>query len=200
MEEKTWCYLHPEQVVIGVCHLCLNEKLLFLVAAKQGHHYNYQNPITSNASHRHQSFMHNRKPSSTSIHKIFAFGNSLFSRPESQKLKSANYDIDASPSPEESFISMKFEENGVALWEKNSASNKVPIEKSQILKKEDKSMVQHVKSNNAFRWRKRIGHIFHLIQWRRTTKGGVCHVGSKVEGVKVRKSWMRTLTRKKTME
>ncbi|KAK7275647.1 hypothetical protein RIF29_16767 [Crotalaria pallida] len=200
-EEKSWCYFHTKQVVVGVCHLCLNERLL-IVAAKQGHHHNIRihNPFTSKASHRLQTFMH-RKPSA-SIHKIFAFG-SLFSRPESHQLKSAdhNFENDASPSPEESFISIKFEENGVASWEKNSGvSNKVPLENSQVLNKdtkETKSMIQHGKLSNAFRWRKRIGPLFHVIHWRRSTT--ITKGGSKVEGVKVRKSWMRTLiTKRKT--
>lgn len=95
-EETPCCYFHPKQAVIGVCPLCLNERLL-IVAAKQGHHHHH----SSTASHqiRLQSSTHRKQPSSASIHKIFAFG-SLFSRPESQQLKSHNYDYDASPSPE----------------------------------------------------------------------------------------------------
>lgn len=116
----------------------------------------------------------------------------------------------------DSFISIKFEENGVASWEKNtvsSSNNKVCVESRsnnkkmlwnhqnlQILNnnnnKESKSVIEHRKSNNTFRWRKRLGRLFHLIQWKRSTK-----VGSKVEGVKkVRKGWMRTLTKRKTVE
>ncbi|XP_027333514.1 uncharacterized protein LOC113848264 [Abrus precatorius] len=190
-EENSCCYFHPNQVVIGVCPFCLNERLL-IVAAKQGHH----RPFASIASHKVQQ----RNPSA-SIHRIFAFG-SLFGRPESHHLKSENYDQDdASPSPEESFISIKFEENGVASWEKNNVPNKVCIQR--ILNKEGKerkSVIEHGKSNNAFRWRKRIGRLVHLIQWKRSNKGGVGHVGNKVEGVKVRKGWMRTLTKRKTVE
>ncbi|XP_061363944.1 uncharacterized protein LOC133307448 [Gastrolobium bilobum] len=198
-EEKSCCYFHPKQVVVGVCPLCLNERLL-LVAAKQGRHHNH--PSASKASQRPQSSIHNRKPS-TSIHKIFAFG-SLFTRPESWLWKSQNYEYDISPSPEDSFISIKFEENGVASWEKSTVS-KVSLEncnkmswniRNKDMSKETKSVIEHGKSRDTFRWRKRIGHMFQLIRWKKT--GGVCHVGSKVEGVKVRKGWVRTLTKRKT--
>ncbi|XP_061341931.1 uncharacterized protein LOC133288229 [Gastrolobium bilobum] len=206
MEEKSRCSFHPKQVDVGVCPLCLNERLL-IVAAKQGHHH--RRSFASIASKRLQSSIH-RSPSA-SIHKIFAFG-SLFSRPESQQLKSESYDYDASsPSPEgkNSFISIKFEENGVASWEKNTVSKKVTLENSkkmscnpqcQNLNKNAKSVIEQCKSNKMFRWRKRIGKLFHLIHWKRSTKGGVCQVGSKVERVKVRKGLMRTLTKRKTVE
>lgn len=108
----------------------------------------------------------------------------------------------------DSFISMKFEENGVASWEKSTSTNaisnisnkKVCVERQVLDKdaKESKSVVEHGKSNNAFRWRKRIGRLVHFIPWKRSNKGGgVGHV----EGVKVnRKGWMRTLTKRKTVE
>lgn len=89
----------------------------------------------------------------------------------------------------ESFISIKFEENGVASWEKSRVSKKVSLEKCN----REKSVIEHGKSREAFRWRKRIGHMFQLIRWKKS--GGVCHV----EGLKVRKGgWMRSLTKRKT--
>ncbi|KAL5128055.1 hypothetical protein HKD37_14G040384 [Glycine soja] len=165
-EEKGCCYFHPKQVVVGVCPLCLNERLLIL-AANQDHH------------HHHRLQSSTQRKASASIHKIFAL---------------------------DSFISIKFEENGVASWEKSNTtaisnmSKKVRVE-SQVLDKdakESKSVVEHGKSNNAFRWRKRMGRLVHLIPWKRSNKGGgVGHV----EGVKVnRKGWMRTLTKRKTVE
>jgi hypothetical protein len=120
---------------------------------------------------------------------------------------------------EDSFISIKFEENGVASWEKSTVSkvslgncnnntnnnNKASWNHQTLKDKlETKSVIEHSKSRDIFRWRKRIGHMFQLIRWKKTG-GGVCHVGNKVDGgstVKVRKGWMRTLTKrkKKTME
>jgi len=107
---------------------------------------------------------------------------------------------------EDSFISIKFEGNGVASWEKSTvskvSSSLENCKKTHEDKLETKSVIEHAKSRDTFRWRKRIGHMFQLIRGKKT--GGVCHVGNKVEGgaVKVRKGWMRTLTKrkKKTME
>lgn len=97
-DEKSCCYFHPKQVVVGVCPLCLNERLLLLLAAKQSRHKNRPS-ASSKASHKKlQSSTHRSKPP-TSIHKIFAFG-SLFTRLESRHCKSDNHDNDISPSPE----------------------------------------------------------------------------------------------------
>ncbi|CAJ2667771.1 unnamed protein product [Trifolium pratense] len=224
-DEKSCCYFHPKQVVVGVCPLCLNERLL-LLAAKQGrrHHQNHRSCSSSSkkgsTSQKIQNSVQTKPPNSSSIHKIFAFG-SLFTRLESRHCKSnGNYDYDdVSPSPEDSFISIKFEENGVASWEKSTVSkvslencnnntsnsnNKVSWNHQSLKDKlETKSVIEHSKSRDIFRWKKRIGHMFQLIRWKKTG-GSVCHVGNKVDGgtVKVRKGWMRTLTKrkKKTME
>ncbi|OIV96668.1 hypothetical protein TanjilG_09210 [Lupinus angustifolius] len=188
-EEKPCCYFHPKQVVIGVCPLCLNERLLIL-AAKQGQHHHHHNSASKASSHRLQSSTQRKQH--TSIHKIFAF-SSLFS---SRQWKSQKLDYDVSPTLEDSFISMKFEENGVASWKKSTVSNKV----SYNSKKESKSVIEHENSHDTFRWRKRIGHMFQLIRWNNRTSG-VCHVAGKVEGVKVKKgNWMKTLTKRKTKE
>ena len=93
-EENSCCYFHPEQAVVGVCPLCLNERLLIL-AAKQS------DSSTSRGSHRLQGGIQ-QKPS-VSLHKIFALG-SLFGRPESRQWKSQNYEHDESTSPEGKFI------------------------------------------------------------------------------------------------
>ncbi|CAL0319399.1 unnamed protein product [Lupinus luteus] len=192
-DEKPCCYFHPKQVIIGVCPLCLNERLL-IVAAKQGQHHN---SAFKTSSHRLQSSTHRKQH--TSIHKIFAF-SSLFS---SSHWKSQNLHYDVSPTPEDSFISIKFEENGVASWKKSTVSNKVSLENckwNHHSKKESKSVIEHENSHDTFRWRKRIGNMFQLIGWNNRTNG-VCHVASKVEGVKVKKgNWMNTLTKRKGME
>jgi len=111
---------------------------------------------------------------------------------------------------EDSFIPIKFEDNGVASWEKNTVVCEASsLEKNQRLSgdggggkdcKETKTVIEHGKPRASLRWRKRIGHLFQLIRWKRSNKGNACHVGSKVEGVKVRKGWMRTLTKRKTVE
>ncbi|KAJ9167089.1 hypothetical protein P3X46_021765 [Hevea brasiliensis] len=208
-EDNSCCYFHPKEVVTGVCPLCLNERLLIL-AAKQG-----QLP----SSRPNQAFTTPTRKPSISLPKIFALG-SLLNRLEFRHWKSDNNSdkSDASTSPEESFISIKFEENGAASWEKGTVSNKVTLEQcakswNHDLSKENKdakqakdaketmSVIEHAKPRGSLRWRKRIGHLFQVIRWKRSNKGNnVCHVGTKVEGVKVRKGWIRTLTKRRTKE
>ncbi|CAL8997144.1 unnamed protein product [Prunus brigantina] len=202
-EDNSYCYFHPKEVVVGVCSLCLTERLLIL-AAKKGHHVSSARGRAS--AHRTPSGMH-KKPH-ISLPKIFAFSSFL-----NRQWKPNYLDQEASTSQEDSFISIKFEENGVASWEKNRVS-KVSLEHCNMSwnhnfskeakeakevkeAKDTKSVIEHGKSHAPLRWRKRIGHLFQLIRWKRSNKGNVCHVSSKVEGVKVRKGWIRTLTKRR---
>ncbi|KAK9271179.1 hypothetical protein L1049_026768 [Liquidambar formosana] len=198
-EDKPCCYFHPQEVVVGVCPLCLNERLLIL-ASKQGHY------------RTHQSVTHRKPP--LSFPKIFALPSFLH-RLEFRHSKSDDFDHDdASTSQEafaDSFISIKFEDNGVGSWEKSKSKSKSTSTVSKVsleqcnnmswnhsFSKESKSVIEHAKPRaSSLRWRKRIGHLFQLVRWKRSNKG---NVGSKVEGVKVRKGWIRTLTKRRTKE
>ncbi|GFP84328.1 hypothetical protein PHJA_000576500 [Phtheirospermum japonicum] len=164
------CYFHPREFVIGICALCLNDRLLVL-AAKQGtiHH------------HHHQT-------QKKAITKIFALA-SLFNLLEIKKQKADDqYCLTSSTSPEESFISIKFEDNGVASWDKGKIS-KMPFDRQCKAmpwnenvnkdRKKMKSMVEHAKPRAALRWRRRIGHLFQLVRLKKSTKGTMCHVSTK---------------------
>lgn len=206
-EDKPFCYFHPTEVVTGVCPLCLNERLIIL-ASKQGHHHHLHRA----KSIRNQSFSGDyQKPT---LPKIFALG-SLLNRFEFRHRKSEDFNSDASTSHEDSFISIKFENNiGVGSWEKGGAGtvSKVSLEHCNFSwnhslvnnepKGSTKTVIEHVKPRaSTLRWRKRIGHLFQLSRWKRSNKGSVCHVGSKLEGVKVRNNgWIRTLTKRRTKE
>ncbi|XP_021896487.1 uncharacterized protein LOC110813590 [Carica papaya] len=189
-EDNSCCYFHPKQIVVGVCALCLNERLLIL-AAKQSHG---RRSSSSTSSARSSG----RKNIQTNFPKIFAF-TSLLSRQWKSDHNSHHHHDAASTSHEESFISIKFEENGVASWEKGTVS-KVSLEHCSMSwnNHSNKSVIEHAKSRSPLRWRRRIGHLFHLIRLKRST---ACHVAAKVEGVKVRKQgWIRTLTKRKTTQ
>ncbi|KAK8705447.1 hypothetical protein V6N13_049050 [Hibiscus sabdariffa] len=192
-EDNSCCYFHPKEVVLGVCPLCLNERLLILASnqARRG-------------SHRFIRAVSLKKPP-INLPNIFAFG-SLLNRLEFKHCKSEH--SDASTTQEDSFISIKFEENGVGSWEKGTVS-KVSVEHCnmswnptltkgmEVTKETNKSVIEHVKPRASLRWRKRIGHLFQLVRWKRSSKDNACHMGSKVDGVKVmrRKGWIRTLTK-----
>ncbi|MCD9645230.1 hypothetical protein HAX54_033998 [Datura stramonium] len=122
--------------------------------------------------------------------------------------KDTIHDIDASStcSYEDSFISIKFENNnGVGSWEKGAVGTvpKATLKHSENMcgSNNKVAVIEHVasKPRMQLRWRKRIGHIFQLIRLKRSsTKGSnVCHVGTKLERGH---GWIRTLTKRKTKE
>ncbi|KAJ6709376.1 hypothetical protein OIU74_010469 [Salix koriyanagi] len=191
-EDNSYCYFHPKEDLVGICPLCLNERLLVLAMKKSSR-------SSARATRGNEGTAHRKPP--IKLAKIFAFG-SLLNRFEFRHWKSDNSDQDAaSTSQEDSFISIKFEDNGAALWEKGTVS-KVSIEPcskswNQNLSKEAKqgkdtketmTVIEHAKPHASLRWRRKIGHMFQLmIRRKRSNKGHMCHVGTEVEGGKVRK-------------
>uniref|UniRef100_A0A5B7BM97 Uncharacterized protein n=1 Tax=Davidia involucrata TaxID=16924 RepID=A0A5B7BM97_DAVIN len=110
-EDKPCCYFHPKEVIVGVCPLCLNERLLIL-ASKQGHLSQ-----TKGTTHRTQSVM-DRKPH-ISLPKIFALG-SFLNRLDFRHKKFQDLDVDASSSQEGrdlfSHNSIKVNKCGTYSW------------------------------------------------------------------------------------
>ncbi|CAA2963139.1 Hypothetical predicted protein [Olea europaea subsp. europaea] len=118
--------------------------------------------------------------------KLFALSN-LLNRLDIGQQKSEGNCGSSSGSQEDSFISIKFEDNGEMSWNKkwskpNNEINSVAIEQS--------------KPRTALRWQKRIGNLFQLIKWKRSNKGNVCHVGTKLDRSKVRYGWIRSLRKR----
>ncbi|CAN0892416.1 hypothetical protein LINGRAHAP2_LOCUS17528 [Linum grandiflorum] len=274
--DSPYCYFHPKEAVIGICPLCLHERLLILLAAtdKKQRRQNLSSSSSSSANCS-STPQHKKKPSI-----LFSLGSLLINRLEFRHHHPKSYDDDddddesnnnnnpdcgfgyddyddASTSHEDSFISIQFQDNGKASWEQSVGlvsddkkshekkkidhlsndtnkkkkklngnihsykdQNKInttinPISsscsskaeatiKSIHLKEDEMSVVEHGKprGGGSLRWRKRIGHMFHLVRWKRSSKANTCHVGSKVEGViKVRsnKGWnLRTLTKRRS--
>ncbi|XP_057795761.1 uncharacterized protein LOC131011887 [Salvia miltiorrhiza] len=149
-DERRWCCFHPREMVVGICALCLNERLLVVVAESK-----QQNK---------RSFGAKRV-----LPKIFA----LITRSDIKHHKSS------SPTPEESFISIKFEENGVASWDKGKISSHNEMS--------SKSVIEHTKPGGSLRWRRRVGHLIHLIKRKRSVE----------TEKKVKYGWIRILTKRK---
>ncbi|KAK8594064.1 hypothetical protein V6N13_125874 [Hibiscus sabdariffa] len=227
-EDNSSCFSHPKEVVIGVCSLCLNERLLIL-ASKQAQ----RSSPSTRGSHRFiQGVSLKKSPINLPKMKIFALG-SLLNRLEFKHCKSQHSDAPTSQEVTkvwsksgktgneesftvffsgyfppfscpsftfaDSFISIKFEENGVGSWEKGTVSkvslkhcnmswNPTMTKGMEVTKETNKSVIEHAKPRASLRWRKRIGHLFQLMRWKRSNK---------VDGVKVmrRKGWIRTLTK-----
>ncbi|KAL8130579.1 hypothetical protein V2J09_019734 [Rumex salicifolius] len=216
--DRDFCYHHPNHVLVGVCPFCLNEKLLAVAA----------NQLRRRRNNRQEEGVsrncHSRKSSGVGISKIFAFG-SFINRLEilHHHNRRGTYDFDGAAASdtestssglEDSFISIKIEEDGVALWDKSKASNASEQEQEMLTKPNEEGyfgengckstvVVEHKKTigRGSLRWWKRIGHLFQLVRRKRSSKANA--TSSHVNGVagfrKVKnKGWIGTLTKRRT--
>ncbi|KAJ8450287.1 hypothetical protein Cgig2_004744 [Carnegiea gigantea] len=165
---EQWCDLHPEQVYVGVCPLCLNERLLIL-AAKQDLKSSTHYKATELRIEKRLKNFH-----------IFSF---MFHELDLNELI---YKLCTDGQINESFISIKFGENGEASWDKGTRNvSKVSLEHfnmawpSQTLfnhgvnngSSGNKNVVDHTNLwAGSLRWRKGIGHLLQVIRWRRSKK------------------------------
>uniref|UniRef100_A0A0D3G226 Uncharacterized protein n=1 Tax=Oryza barthii TaxID=65489 RepID=A0A0D3G226_9ORYZ len=202
-ERPCMCYFHPREEVVGVCSQCLRERLLLLLASK----------TSPAAAHLLADRPLHRKNSSISLPKVFALGSSFLQRLDSSRhhLRPAPHDSDADTasiaSLDDSFISIKFEDNGKATWDSQKAAAGE--------KKTDTTttaVVEHVKRGGVTRWRKQVvGRLLQLARWKRSGNGkaAACHQlgidgkktaerssskGTTVRGRGRGRSWIRTLT------
>ncbi|KAL3504170.1 hypothetical protein ACH5RR_034011 [Cinchona calisaya] len=207
-DDKT-CYFHPREVVIGICALCLNERLLVLASQQEQQLHQPNNTTHHHTTHTFTQHSRRNNPKNLGP-RIFAL-SSLFNRLDLRHRKSDDQYSESPASQEDSFISIKFEDNGAASWEKNThvLPKKSPQQYNMALKQSFgkggdegviKAVIEHPKPHGSLRWRKRIGDMFQLIRWKKTGKGNVCHVGTKIDGVKVRHGWIRALTKRRTKE
>ncbi|KAL5214408.1 hypothetical protein ABZP36_003560 [Zizania latifolia] len=114
---------------------------------------------------------------------------------------------------QDSFISIKFEDNGKATWDSQlkakaaaaaapPVATKVDIDKAATVT----AVVEHVKRGGVTRWRKQVvGRLLQLARWKRSGKAGsaaACQLG--LDGKKAAerskgrgRSWIRSLTRRR---
>ncbi|KAG0481087.1 hypothetical protein HPP92_011945 [Vanilla planifolia] len=177
------CSLHPKEVLVGVCALCLRERLLGLVSKRA------QLPLPKDANRSLRGTK--RKPSFT-LPVVFTL-SSFLQRFEPQHQKA---DVESGPgsngssSFSDSFISMKFEEDGRASW-----SN----ERAEEEGKRRATMVEPPKPRGMLRWHRKIGRVLQLARWRRPSMAAAAHAGRavKVEGIGGRRGSARTRSRRR---
>ncbi|OVA06164.1 Uncharacterized protein family UPF0503 [Macleaya cordata] len=217
---NNWCNIHPTEVFVGVCALCLKERLLILLASS-----------SSSSKHPRRSRSSRRSHHIYVLQKVSALGSFLrrsnSSRGRQQKLDSTDDDDMSIISQEDSFISIKFGDDGCASWDKGGdakpsssvqgmnlklfpSSNHDLNEKlyttSTVVKKmtTSSSVVEHNYAGprgGTLRWRKRVGQVlFQFVRLKRSTMESSCHVSTtgKVKGLKTRnKGWIKTLTKRR---
>ncbi|KAF8769366.1 hypothetical protein HU200_006888 [Digitaria exilis] len=174
------CCFHPREVVVGVCAHCLKERLLLLLAAGA--------PPPSD---------HHRTASLPK--QVLALGSSFLQRLDSSSSRHHHrpcyYSDDdttsaASLDADDSFISIKFEDNGKATWDSSKQPSMVVVADP------------HYQVNKRARWRKQVvGRLLQLARWK-TNKHAAAASAERSSNSKHkqkhssrgRAGWIRTLT------
>uniref|UniRef100_A0A0A9GVU7 Uncharacterized protein n=1 Tax=Arundo donax TaxID=35708 RepID=A0A0A9GVU7_ARUDO len=213
--DSPYCSFHPRELVVGVCARCLKDRLLLLLHATSTTNTDADDASSSSAYIYNRPALR-RKTSSISLPKVFALGSSFLQRLDSRHHRpdDANYSDDDTSvaSLDDSFISIKFEDNGKATWDnhKVTLATKPPVEPAPVRSSSSSTVVvaEHVKRGGLTRWRKQVvGRLLQLARWKRSAAkaGGAaaCHVGldgkkASVERSKARgRGWIRSLTRRR---
>ncbi|KAI3991011.1 hypothetical protein MKX01_026195 [Papaver californicum] len=144
---SNFCNVHPTKIQIGVCSLCLKERLVILLATTSSK-YKQCSRRRSTSRKSHHIYV---------LQKISALGlflrRSGSSRRE-QRLAGKSTDTDdastSTSSQEDSFISIKFEDDGNALWDKDSREHCKPHSSVTATVAEPlKAKTQNVNTNSA---------------------------------------------------
>ncbi|VYS48275.1 unnamed protein product [Arabidopsis thaliana] len=149
------CNIHPVDVIEGVCPLCLNERLLVVASLQRlrppcppSSYQTIPKTILQNSSRK--------KPI-----RLFSF----FSFFELRHHKSDHQNTSII-SPEDSFISINFEDNRATSWEKGKETKKEIVPQSTPLPP-------------LLSWRKRIRRLLHVISFK--SRSRACHLSAKVK-------------------
>lgn len=218
-----YCCFHPREAVVGVCARCLKDRLLLLLAAAKDAN---NNPAALLGRSR-------RSSSISSIPKVFALGSSFLQRLDSRHYythrRPAEEDDDAAAaaaaadgnysddtasvaSLDDSFISIKFEDNGKATWDSKkqqamAAATKqmqkpaevvVPPVRSSTTTVVVVAMAEHARRGgvSVTRWRKQlVGRLLQLARWKRSKSNNKAAV-ERPNNTKARggAGWIRSLT------
>ncbi|GJN01233.1 hypothetical protein PR202_ga18481 [Eleusine coracana subsp. coracana] len=209
--DSPYCSFHPRELVVGVCAHCLRDRLLLLLAASAATNNNNNKddeelPLSSSRFRR--------RTSSISFPKVLALGSSFLQRLDSRHHHEADApkissddDTASVASLDDSFISIKFEDNGKATWDKQQALTAAPV---PVVRSSSSSstavvaVVEHVKRGGVTRWRKQVvGRLLQLARWKRSAAVVVVGMDGKkaaaAERSKARggRGWIRSLTRRR---
>lgn len=224
------CYFHPRELLVGVCAHCLRERLLLLLAAKSNNGGGRARPPADGASYLSarpycRALRRRTGSISSSLPKVFALG-SFLQRLDSSRHphhhpdevvhdhdggaddKDRNPDADADDaasvaSLDDSFISIKFEDNGKATWvdSQNGAAAK-PAAAAATKTTTALVMEQASRRGGVTRWRKQVvGRLLQLARWKRASGKQSSSSTASDQRSKGRggggRSWIRSLTRRR---
>ncbi|KAF8114081.1 hypothetical protein N665_0042s0003 [Sinapis alba] len=163
------CNIHPIDFVEGVCPICLNERLLVLAYLQRRHA-----PSPSSSCHTIQEQKTTSQKSSKKKNiRLFSFLGSFQLRHHKSDQRSNSI-----ISPEDSFISINFENNGTTSWEKEKEAYQLEHSKASrdhqyqhITKK--KEIIPRLMQRPLLMWGKRIGRLIHVISFRKRSSAKV---------------------------
>ncbi|KAF7012778.1 hypothetical protein CFC21_026935 [Triticum aestivum] len=237
------CYFHPRELLVGVCAHCLRERLLLLLAAKSGNGggTGRARPPADGASYLSarpycRALRRRTGSISSSLPKVFALGSFL------QRLDSSRHhphhhhpdeavhdhdgcedknaggedDDDAASiaSLDDSFISIKFEDNGKATWVDSQQTSLKPAReapaaastttKTTAATKTALVVEQAGRRGGVTRWRKQVvGRLLQLARWKRasgkqsSSSSAAADQRAKARGGGGGRGWIRSLTRRR---
>ncbi|CAN6236755.1 unnamed protein product [Urochloa humidicola] len=169
--ESPYCCFHPREVVVGVCAQCLKDRLLLLLAA-----------AAAGAGRDDGGRRTSSSGGGISLPKqVLALGSSFLQRLDSRHHRPGPDDSSSGSgaSLDDSFISIKFEDNGKATWDSNSRSSSTAV-------------VAAAEHGKRGRWRKQVqvvGRLLQLARWKRSAERSINSNKAKARG------WIiRTLT------
>ncbi|KAM0822769.1 hypothetical protein ACQ4PT_071300 [Festuca glaucescens] len=221
------CYFHPRELLVGVCAHCLRERLLILASKQGGGRPRAPADGASYLSARPYCKAL-RRVRTGSIVSVLALGSSLLHRIESSSSRHHTHDAVVHGNDEnnweddddddtasvasldDSFISIKFEDNGKATWvDTQNQKPTMPDAAAKRAAMATAAVVEHGKRGGATRWRKQVvGRLLQLARWKRASAGGkhaapsaaACqaaeHQRAKGRGGR---SWIRSLTRRRAL-
>ncbi|XP_010500151.1 PREDICTED: uncharacterized protein LOC104777575 [Camelina sativa] len=182
------CNIHPVDFIEGVCPLCLNERLLVLASLQR---LRPQSPSVS-----YQTIQESKTISSRKKPIILSSFLSFFElRHHDQKYDHQSTSI---ISPEDSYISINFENNRATSWEKGKESYQVEHCKASrdnqyehvMLHTKKKEIIPQPTPRSLLTWRKRIRRFLSVISFK--SRSRACHLSAKVKDEDdLRKSWLR---------
>ncbi|KFK36201.1 hypothetical protein AALP_AA4G090900 [Arabis alpina] len=156
------CNIHPIESIEGVCPLCLNERLLVL-ASLQRLRPSSPSPSYHTIKEPKTILRNSSKKKNIRLFSFFGFF-------ELRHHKS-NHQTTSIISPEDSFISIKFEENGATSWEKGNARSELEHCKASwdhhvMVHTKKQEIIAHPKPRLLLTWTKRISRLVHVISFR----------------------------------
>ncbi|KAF7019817.1 unnamed protein product [Triticum aestivum] len=236
------CYFHPRELLVGVCAHCLRERLLLLLAAKSNNGGGRARPPADGASYLSarpycRALRRRTGSLSSSLPKVFALGSFLQRLDSSRhhhhhhpdevvhdhdggggcedKDRNAGAEDDDAASVaslDDSFISIKFEDNGKATWVDSQQTSLKPVREApaaaaaaattKTTKTTALVVEQASRRGGVTRWRKQVvGRLLQLARWKRasgkqSSSSAAADQRSKVRGGGGR-GWIRSLTRRR---